>query len=147
VRASAFRYAGRGIWLLVAGEANTRIHLPLWALAFWAVWVERLGVMALLAVIGLGVLVLALEAANSAIERAVDLAAPEVHPLAAEAKDLAAGAVLLAAIGALAVAFLLFWPGRALLLAAVPTLRGIPLLVPVALFLVPLRAREAGPRR
>ncbi len=53
-------------------------------------------------------LVLAMEAVNTAIEAVVDLASPQFHPVAKLAKDVAAGGVLLAAIGALAVAFLLF---------------------------------------
>ena len=40
------------------------------------------------------------EAINTAIEFLVDLASPEAHPLAGKAKDAAAGAVLVAAIGA-----------------------------------------------
>lgn len=52
----------------------------------------------------------ALECANTALEAAVDLAAPHRHPLAKRAKDCAAAAVLLAAAGALAVGVLLFAP-------------------------------------
>ena len=51
------------------------------------------------AVIGLGLIVLAIEALNSAIERTVDLAMPDRHPLAGRAKDAASGAVLLAGVG------------------------------------------------
>ena len=43
-------------------------------------------------------LVLSLELMNGALEAAVDLASPELHPLAKFAKDAAAGAVLLAAL-------------------------------------------------
>ena len=50
------------------------------------------------------------EALNTAIEFLVDLASPELHPLAAKAKDVAAGAVLVAAIGSLVVGVLVFGP-------------------------------------
>jgi diacylglycerol kinase (ATP) len=55
-------------------------------------------------------LVLILEAVNTALEALVDLATAEYHPLAKQAKDLAAGAVWLASLAALAVGALLFGP-------------------------------------
>jgi diacylglycerol kinase len=50
------------------------------------------------------------ELLNTAIERAVDLASPEVHPLAKIAKDTAAGAVLVAALFAIVVGAIVFGP-------------------------------------
>jgi len=50
------------------------------------------------------------EALNTAIELVVDLASPDVHPLAGRVKDVAAGAVLIAACGALVVGILVFAP-------------------------------------
>ena len=55
-------------------------------------------------------LVIAAELVNSAIERVVDLASPEQHPLAGQAKDLAAGAVLVCAMAAVIVGILVFLP-------------------------------------
>ena len=55
-------------------------------------------------------LVLALETVNSAIEAAVDLVTPDYHPLAKRAKDLAAGAVWLAALASVAIGALIFLP-------------------------------------
>lgn len=55
-------------------------------------------------------LVLGLEMVNTAIEAAVDLACPEQHPLAKKAKDSAAGAVVVAAIGSVAVGLVIFLP-------------------------------------
>ena len=51
-------------------------------------------------------LVLFAELVNTAIEVVVDLASPEFHPLAQKAKDVAAGAVLLASIGAAVLGYL-----------------------------------------
>jgi len=48
-------------------------------------------------------LVMSLEIVNSAIERSLDLSSPDTHPLARDAKDMAAGAVLLAALLSVAV--------------------------------------------
>lgn len=51
-------------------------------------------------------LVLFAELVNTAIEVVVDLVSPEFHPLAQRAKDVAAGAVLLASVGAVVLGYL-----------------------------------------
>lgn len=53
-------------------------------------------------------LVLVTELMNTAVEAAVDLAEPDIHPLAKAAKDTAAGAVLLAAVFAVIVGCIVF---------------------------------------
>jgi diacylglycerol kinase (ATP) len=50
------------------------------------------------------------EAINTAFEFLCDVASPEFHPLVEKAKDVAAGSVLVCAIGATAVGFLVFGP-------------------------------------
>ena len=50
------------------------------------------------------------EAFNTSIEFLVDLASPEHHPLAGKAKDVAAGAVLIAAIASAIVGGVIFGP-------------------------------------
>lgn len=55
-------------------------------------------------------LVLVAEMVNTAIEVAVDLVVKEYHPVAKTAKDVAAGVVLLASVGALTVAYLVLYP-------------------------------------
>jgi undecaprenol kinase len=55
-------------------------------------------------------LVLSLELMNTAIERAIDLVTKDVHPLAKQAKDVAAGAVLVASVGAAVTALIIFGP-------------------------------------
>ena len=50
------------------------------------------------------------EALNTAFEFLTDVASPEFHPLAADAKDVAAGVVLIASIGAVIIAALVFGP-------------------------------------
>lgn len=49
------------------------------------------------------------ETLNTALEFLTDLASPDFHPLAGKAKDVAAGAVLIAAIGAVIIGALVFW--------------------------------------
>ena len=55
-------------------------------------------------------LVIGAEMINTAIERTVDLAMPHRHPLAKGAKDIAAGAVLVAAMVSVVVGTLIFIP-------------------------------------
>lgn len=55
-------------------------------------------------------LTLSLEMINTAIERVVDLASPDQHPLAKAAKDIAAGAVLVFACASVIIGLLIFLP-------------------------------------
>jgi len=50
------------------------------------------------------------EALNTAIEFLADVASPEFHPLVKKAKDVAAGAVLISAIGALIIGIIILGP-------------------------------------
>jgi diacylglycerol kinase len=54
--------------------------------------------------------VIGLELLNSAVERAVDLAEPHENELAAQAKNLAAGGVLVASVAAVLVGILVLGP-------------------------------------
>ncbi len=56
------------------------------------------------------VLVLVTEILNTAIEVTVDMISGEYHPLAKIIKDIAAGVVLIASIGALTLAYLILYP-------------------------------------
>jgi diacylglycerol kinase (ATP) len=109
-RARSFRYALRGLRELVRTQPNARIHLAL-ACAATALGL-LLGLSSTeLAILALAIgLVFAAEAMNSAIEAVVDLVQPEWHPSAGAAKDLAAGAVLVAALASASVGLLLFVP-------------------------------------
>ncbi len=50
------------------------------------------------------------EAFNTALEYLCDVVSPEFHPLVKKSKDIAAGAVLMAAMGAAAVGLFVFLP-------------------------------------
>ena len=50
------------------------------------------------------------EGFNTAIETITDLASPDIHPLAKKTKDIAAGAVLIAALTSIAIGILIFAP-------------------------------------
>jgi diacylglycerol kinase (ATP) len=62
------------------------------------------------AVIGASALVWVAEGLNTALERLTDLVSPGFHPLAGKAKDIAAGAVLLAVAGAISIGVIIFGP-------------------------------------
>ena len=50
------------------------------------------------------------EALNTALELLADAASPQFHPLVGQAKDVAAGAVLISAVGSVAIGALVFGP-------------------------------------
>lgn len=103
-----FRFAWRGIRQCVRTERNFRFHLVIaaYVLGFAPAFsLSRAEGGVLILTIGA---VLCAEAFNTAIEHTVDLACDTEHPLAAKAKDIAAGAVLLTAVTAIAVGLLLF---------------------------------------
>ncbi|MCT4786659.1 diacylglycerol kinase family protein [Exiguobacterium aestuarii] len=105
-----FRVACEGILHAIRTERNMRIHLIAALLVFAvAIWLQttKLENLVLLAWV---TLVISLELMNTAIERAVNLVTQEVHPLAKQAKDVAAGAVLVASIGAAVTALIIFGP-------------------------------------
>ncbi len=112
----SFVYAFRGITYCIAHERNMRIHLcfMLYMFGFLTVHdffeVSRTQFAILFAVCGT---VLSLEAVNTAIEKAVDLAAEGINPLAKISKDASAGAVLISAIGAVAVGVSILWQPEA----------------------------------
>ena len=104
---ASFAYAFAGVGTSWRGHRNFRIEVVCAALALGAAW--WLGA-PLVPIVLACALVLALELLNSALEAAVDLISPERHPLAKIAKDAAAGAVLVGALGALGVAALELLP-------------------------------------
>ncbi len=109
-RARSFGHAFRGLKVLLRTQHNARIHAAATVLVVAAGALARLSTVewALIALAVAGVW--AAEALNTSIEFLVDLASPERRPLAAEAKDVAAAAVLVAAIGSLLVGMLVFAP-------------------------------------
>ncbi|VEF47759.1 diacylglycerol kinase [Bacillus freudenreichii] len=106
----SFTYAIQGVWYAARTEKNFQIHLiaavivSMCGFAFQLNKVEWLFV--LICIFGM----FSLELLNSAIERAVDLATEDIKPLAKQAKDLAAGAVLVFAIMTVVIGVIIFLP-------------------------------------
>lgn len=102
----SFNYAFEGIVGVLRRERNMRIHFVLAVVVLGvalSVGVSKLELIALIMAIAL---VLITEMINTAIEAAVDLATNQYSPIAKLAKDVSAGAVLIASIVALAVGYL-----------------------------------------
>ena len=109
-RVASFGHAGRGVWSALRSEIHLRFHAAATVVVLGLGFYYRLGrlewALVALAVAG----VWTAELLNTAIEALTDLASPDLHPLAGKAKDVAAGAVLLAAAGAVVVGALVFGP-------------------------------------
>ena len=103
-----FVYAWNGIRAAVREERNFRFHLCAAVFVYMAAALAEISTveMALLTICVF--LVMALELMNSAVERAVDKPDTSHWWSAGAAKDMAAGAVLMAAVGAVVVAVCVF---------------------------------------
>jgi diacylglycerol kinase (ATP) len=104
----SFNYAFEGIIHVLRTQRNMRIHFAVATLvlvAALASGVEKLELIALLLAIAF---VLIAEMVNTAIEGAIDVATTSFDPMAKLAKDIAAGAVLIASAVAVAVGYLVF---------------------------------------
>ena len=116
-RVASFGHALRGLRVLVATQANARIHVVATVLAivagcsFGLMPLEWCAVAAAIGIVWLA------EGLNTALEFLTDLVLPEQHPLAGKAKDVAAGAVLAASIAAAGIGAIIFGPKLWLLLA------------------------------
>ncbi len=108
--AESFRFAFQGLLYALRTQRNMRLHFFTATLVMVLGWTMQLPRREFIAVLTAIMVVMVAEMVNTAIEAAVDLASPSLHPLAQTAKDVAAGAVLLAAIGALFLGIWVFLP-------------------------------------
>jgi diacylglycerol kinase len=109
-RAASFGHALRGVWAALRSELHLQFHAVSTVLVLGAGYYFGLSKLewALVALAIAGVW--SAELVNTAIETLTNLVSPGYHPLAGKTKDVAAGAVLLAALGALVVGGLVFGP-------------------------------------
>jgi diacylglycerol kinase len=105
----SFVHAGRGVWHLRT-EPNARIHALVTFAVLIAAVVLRLSPLEWALIVFAIALVFAAEALNTALEQLANATVPEQHPLIGTAKDLAAGAVLICAVGAAVVGALVLGP-------------------------------------
>lgn len=106
---ASLQFAFNGLRLAMK-EPNFRLHLIVAAAVITAGFSFSLSRIEWLFILTMIFGVITLEAVNTAIEKVVDLVTKEYKPLAKEAKDLAAGAVLLFAILSALVGAVIFLP-------------------------------------
>lgn len=109
----SFGYAFKGIASCIVKERNLRIHLCFLTYMFYFLTARdffEVSKTQFAILIAVSALVISLELVNTGIESAVDLATNgKIMPLAKLAKDAAAGAVLVSAIGAVAVGLVILY--------------------------------------
>ena len=106
----SFLAAGKGIYYCVCTQRHMQVHLVAAAAVLLLAVAAGLTASEFCLLLLTIFAVLIAEMLNTAIETVVDLVSPEYHLLAGLAKDVAAGAVLLAAVAAILIGYLLFSP-------------------------------------
>jgi len=109
-RIQSFRYAGRGVRLMLRTQHNAWLHAVASCLVLIVGGLAVLTVQEWLWIILAIMAVWTAEALNTALELLADVASPEFHPLVGQAKDVAAGGVLVSAIGAAVIGVLILGP-------------------------------------
>lgn len=114
----SLRCAARGLLHVLREERNARYHLAAAGLVtLLGLWLG-LTTLEWAVIVAAITLVLAGEMLNTVVERLVDLHSPRLHPLAGQAKDVSAGAVLLASVAAIIIGLLVLGPPLVARLAA-----------------------------
>ena len=106
----SFRYAFCGIVEAYKGEQNLKIHTVIAGFVVIASFFFHISYVEWLVCLVLIGLVLMAEFFNTAIEYVVDLASPDIHPLAKLAKDTASAGVLMMAIVSAIIGLIIFVP-------------------------------------
>ena len=104
----SFRHAVDGILHTFRSQRNMRFHFLIAVLVLFAGLVIRLPRVEMLILLGTVALVFLCEMLNTAVEAVVDMVTQTYHPAAKFAKDVAAGAVLIASLNAVVVGAALF---------------------------------------
>jgi undecaprenol kinase len=106
----SFKFATEGILEALKREQNIRFHFRAAIVVLVAAAWTGLSLMEWIVIILLISGMISAELFNSALERTVDLSTAELHPLAKQAKDMAAGAVLVFASASAIIGLLIFLP-------------------------------------
>jgi diacylglycerol kinase len=109
-RAQSFRYAFAGWWYVIRTQKNAWIHalasIAVFAVSAWLALPAQSWAILILVI----ATVWMAEFINTALEAVVDLASPQLHPLAKVGKDVGAAAVLITAMAAVVIGLLLMGP-------------------------------------
>lgn len=106
----SFSYAYKGLVLVIREEQNIKIQILIGIVVFCLglfFQISRLEWIFLFMVSGL---VLVLETLNSAVERVADVLKPRINTYVKEIKDIMSAAVMISALMAIGVGFLVFLP-------------------------------------
>jgi len=109
-RMKAVRYAVSGVLVMLKSQHNAWIHglativVSVLGLYFRLTKSEWCWIILAIAVVWTA------EALNTALEFLIDAASPDYHPLVQKAKDVAAGAVLISAVGAAVIGLIILGP-------------------------------------
>jgi|SRR3990172_9892424 len=109
-RIASFKPAIHGIKFVLMNEHNIRIHLGAALTAIILGFIFNIGKVEWLVILLCIGLVMTLEVLNSAVEKLVDLVSPGKNEKARLVKDIAAGAVLIAAVISLIAGLIIFIP-------------------------------------
>jgi diacylglycerol kinase (ATP) len=104
----SLNYAFEGIIHVLRTQRNLRIHFAVAFVVLVAALVVNVTKLELIALLISITFVLIAEMLNTAVEHAIDISTTSFDPMAKLAKDIAAGAVLIASVNALAVGYLVF---------------------------------------
>src|SRR3954454_20254468 len=106
----SFPFAIAGFLHALRNERNMKIHSVVAVIVIILAWIYDLSSIEWMFISFAICGVLAFELVNTAIERVVDLVTEDFHSLAKQAKDVAAGAVLLYAILSVVIGCIIFLP-------------------------------------
>ena len=109
-RIRSFCHAIRGVLRMIRCQHNAWIHATATLAVLLAALFFRISGADWCWIILAISIVWTAEALNTAFEFLADAASPEFHPLVRNAKDVAAGAVLITAIAAVIIGSIVFWP-------------------------------------
>lgn len=107
---TSFKYAFSGIFYAFKNERNFKVQLFVAILVIITAFILKVNNQEWSLLIICILIVLSLEMLNTALEKICDLIHPEKHPQIKIIKDVAAGAVLLAAIGATVIGLIILLP-------------------------------------
>lgn len=106
----SFGYAAEGLAVMLRTQPNFVVHTIVAILALTLAAILGLSPVEFTVILLTIALVLVVECLNTALETLCDLVSPGVHPLVKRSKDISAAAVLVAALGAVGVAIVVFGP-------------------------------------
>ena len=109
-RLNSFKFAIKGIKTMLISQHNAWIHVAATILITLTGLYSGFDKFEWCAIVLAVIAVWTAEALNTALEFLADAASPEFHPLIEKAKDVAAGAVLISAIGSVIIAALIIIP-------------------------------------